>query len=81
MYKDLFEGIVECDIHGMNGQVEWKDNFASFLDTMLHVTVVADTCRDLMLPTSILKLVIDPVGHMNLVQKRSGKILFNINNI
>ncbi|CAH1164765.1 unnamed protein product [Phaedon cochleariae] len=67
LYKDKFRGLVECDIHGHQGKLEWKGSFTSFLDTMLHLTIVKETSRDTMLPVSMGQVIIDPVKHLELV--------------
>jgi len=48
---------------GTEGLVEWKDNWVTFLDSMLQMLIIAGSERDLRLPTRICSLRIDPVAH------------------
>ncbi|KAJ8950730.1 hypothetical protein NQ318_011221 [Aromia moschata] len=78
MYDGIFQGIAECDVFGLQGRIEWHQKFTSFLDTMLHLTVIADAQRNLKLPTSMEKLVIDPVEHLKQVsQEKEIPIFYN----
>ncbi|KAJ8916587.1 hypothetical protein NQ315_000231 [Exocentrus adspersus] len=69
MYDGLFQGVTKCDVYGVNGTATWQGNFVSFMDTMLHLSVIAEPKRELMLPTAIEKVVIDPVKHLQQVAK------------
>nr|XP_023019448.1 fatty acid synthase-like [Leptinotarsa decemlineata] len=66
LYKGPFQRITECDVHGNHGKIEWSSNFTIFLDTMLHINVISQSDRALMLPTSICQVTIDPVKHLKL---------------
>ncbi|KAJ8964696.1 hypothetical protein NQ317_001270 [Molorchus minor] len=72
-YNGLFQGIKECDVYGTHGIAEWKGQFTSFLDSMLHLGIVADSGRDFKLPKSIEKLVIDPAEHLRMVSSQKGE--------
>lgn len=73
VYKDYFQGLIECDIYGKTGKLEWRGKFGSFLDTMLQITVISQSNRDVMLPTGIQQITIDPVHHLNIVQNQECK--------
>lgn len=45
---------------GTNGVLQWNDDWISFLDTMLQITVFASEARSLLLPTAIRKIALDP---------------------
>ncbi|XP_014250609.1 fatty acid synthase-like isoform X2 [Cimex lectularius] len=67
-YQGLFQGIKHCDNVGANGVLEWKDNWISFMDTMLQFSLVGMNTRELYVPTRILRVTIDPALHLNLVK-------------
>lgn len=73
-YKGMFQGMIESDLDGLNGKIEWKGNFCTFLDTMCHLVLSATTSRQLMLPTSIQQVIIDPVKHLKMSEE-TAKIL------
>ena len=46
----------------------WRDNWVTFLDSMLQMTVVRAPGSQLVLPTRIRSVRIDPIKHEQLVQ-------------
>ncbi|KAG7203848.1 hypothetical protein KM043_017902 [Ampulex compressa] len=62
-YSGLFRGIRSASITGSKGHIEWSDNWVTFLDSLLQLTVLSSDSRGLFLPTSIEKLVIDTDQH------------------
>ena len=50
------------------GLLVWKDNWVSFLDAMLQMQILSEAGRQLMLPTRIRSLRIDPVRHEEYVR-------------
>ncbi|CAG9858327.1 unnamed protein product [Phyllotreta striolata] len=68
-YEGSFQGVSEYDVSDFRGTIEWKKNFTSFIDAMFQVALLSDTSRDLVEPSFILKLVIDPLKHLDLVKK------------
>uniref|UniRef100_A0A8V5HEL3 Fatty acid synthase n=1 Tax=Melopsittacus undulatus TaxID=13146 RepID=A0A8V5HEL3_MELUD len=59
-YGPTFQGVLECN---SEGKVLWNGNWVTFLDTLLHVMVLAERGRSLRLPTRIRSVCIDPVLH------------------
>lgn len=53
---------------GSHGKLLWNGNWVTFLDTMLHVTVLGYPGRNLRLPTRIRSVCVDPVLHLKQVQ-------------
>uniref|UniRef100_A0A8B9P5E4 Fatty acid synthase n=1 Tax=Apteryx owenii TaxID=8824 RepID=A0A8B9P5E4_APTOW len=49
------------------GKVLWNGNWVTFLDTLLHMIILAETGRSLRLPTRIRSVCIDPVLHQEQV--------------
>nr|XP_023013626.1 fatty acid synthase-like [Leptinotarsa decemlineata] len=67
MYRDSFKAITECDVDGLAAKIEWTGTFTSFMDGMLHPMILTDHRRGLNFPISIEQVVIDPVGHLKVV--------------
>uniref|UniRef100_A0A8B9MP20 Fatty acid synthase n=1 Tax=Accipiter nisus TaxID=211598 RepID=A0A8B9MP20_9AVES len=62
-YGPTFQGVLESSA----GKVVWNGNWVTFLDTLLHVTILAESGRSLRLPTRIRSVYIDPVLHQKQV--------------
>lgn len=73
MYTGDFQGVIQTDIEGRHGLIEWNGKFDSFLDSIFHLSLVAEHRRDLTLPTFIRKIVIDPHLHLELANKNKGR--------
>jgi len=68
-YKDFFRGLKSASTSGTQGHVIWKNNWESFMDTMLQLTIIRYDTRELCVPTSIQKLVINPKLHASKLQE------------
>ncbi|XP_071429466.1 fatty acid synthase [Pithys albifrons albifrons] len=66
-YGPTFQGVLECNSEGSAGKVLWNGNWVTFLDTLLHMLVLAEPGRSLRLPTRIRSVCIDPVLHQEQV--------------
>uniref|UniRef100_A0A8C4V2P9 Fatty acid synthase n=1 Tax=Falco tinnunculus TaxID=100819 RepID=A0A8C4V2P9_FALTI len=66
-YGPTFQGVLECNSEASRGKVLWNGNWVTFLDTLLHVIILAETGRSLRLPTRIRSVCIDPVLHQEQV--------------
>ncbi|KAK6634166.1 hypothetical protein RUM44_004774 [Polyplax serrata] len=62
-YDGIFRGILQSDNNGTNGELEWNDNYISFMDTMLQFSILGISTRELYLPVRLQKAVIDPLRH------------------
>ncbi|NXH15465.1 FAS synthase, partial [Bucco capensis] len=62
-YGPTFQGVLECNSEASTGKVLWNGNWVTFLDTLLHVIILAEPGRSLRLPTRIRSVCIDPVLH------------------
>ncbi|GAB0087166.1 Fatty acid synthase [Sergentomyia squamirostris] len=68
-YADPFCGIVESDSTANIGKLEFKDkNWVSFMDTMIQFFILGIDIRELYLPTSVEKVIINPEKHLELAQ-------------
>jgi len=62
-YSRWFRGLKSASISGKNGHIIWRNNWVTFMDTMLQMQIIRYDTRDLYVPTSIQKLVINPMLH------------------
>jgi len=62
-YSGWFRGLKSASISGKNGHIIWRNNWVSFMDTMLQMQIIKYDTRDLYVPTSIQKLIISPMLH------------------
>lgn len=72
-YGPHFQGILEASLEGSTGQLLWKDNWVTFLDTMLQMSILDSEQRGLRLPTRITSIHIDPATHRQNVQALQGE--------
>jgi len=62
-YSGEFRGLKSASVSGKKGHIIWRNNWVTFMDTMLQMHIIGYDTRDLYVPTSIQKLVIDPMLH------------------
>uniref|UniRef100_G1RUY3 Fatty acid synthase n=1 Tax=Nomascus leucogenys TaxID=61853 RepID=G1RUY3_NOMLE len=62
-YGPHFQGILEASLEGDSGKLLWKDNWVSFMDTMLQMSILGLAKHGLHLPTRITAIHIDPATH------------------
>jgi hypothetical protein len=58
---------------GETGKICWKDNWVAFLGNVLQMIFLQEDSRDLLVPTSLQKLTIDPKWHAAQVQELTAK--------
>jgi len=63
-YSGWFRGLKSASISGKNGHIIWRNNWVTFMDTMLQMRIIGYDTNDLYVPTSIQKLVINPKLHI-----------------
>lgn len=68
-YKDEFRSVVQARSDGLGGQIQWNLNFATFMDCMLQLHIVAHDTRNLMIPTAIERIRINPHVHFALAKQ------------
>ncbi|XP_058059390.1 fatty acid synthase [Anopheles bellator] len=66
-YGGLFRGVTRSDSRAITGELEWRENWVSFMDTMLQFSILGKDLRELYLPTRIEKIVINPARHLELL--------------
>ncbi|XP_050453765.1 fatty acid synthase-like [Cataglyphis hispanica] len=62
-YSGCFCGLKSVSISSNKGHIVWANNWVTFIETMLQLHILGYDTRDLYVPTSIQKLVIDPALH------------------
>uniref|UniRef100_A0A6P7GI13 Fatty acid synthase n=1 Tax=Diabrotica virgifera virgifera TaxID=50390 RepID=A0A6P7GI13_DIAVI len=55
-----FQSVKQIDIDSTDALIEWKDNVTCFLDGMLQLMIPINRPRELTVPQSITRLIIDP---------------------
>ncbi|XP_011875303.1 PREDICTED: fatty acid synthase-like [Vollenhovia emeryi] len=65
-YSGVFRGLKSASVTGSNGHIAWTYNWITFMDNMLQMTILGMSTRQLLVPTKIRKLTIDPKHHMQL---------------
>ncbi|KAK7919517.1 hypothetical protein WMY93_010801 [Mugilogobius chulae] len=68
-YRKTFQGILESNIAGDKGALQWTGNWVVFLDTMLQMIVLGLPGRSLRLPTRIRSVIINPQAHLEKLLK------------
>lgn len=58
---------MSCDTTATIGQLQWKDNYVSFMDTMLQMQILQADTRGLFVPTAVEKVVINVHKHKDIV--------------
>lgn len=59
-FGDTFKGIKEISKCGQKSLVNWTNNWMVFMDCMLQIGIFNEQCDDIIQPTYIEKLIIDP---------------------
>lgn len=62
-YSGWFRGLKSASLSCNKGHTAWTNNWVTFMDTMLQLHILGYDTRNLYVPTSIQKLVIDPALH------------------
>ncbi|XP_071066957.1 fatty acid synthase isoform X2 [Dasypus novemcinctus] len=62
-YGPHFQGVLEASLEGTEARLLWRDNWVTFLDSMLHLFILSSGQRSLRLPTRIGAVHIDPATH------------------
>lgn len=68
-YGGLFRGITKTDSKANAGELEWVNNWVSFMDTMLQFSIMGKDLRELYLPTRIERVVLNPQKHLSLLEE------------
>lgn len=69
-YFDKFKRVQSATIG--SGKIIWDSNWVTFTDCMLQFSILHNESRGLCLPTSIRKIVIDPVKHLHIANQQTS---------
>nr|XP_022920510.1 fatty acid synthase-like [Onthophagus taurus] len=67
-YQGEFKSIERYGLSGKLAVISWKQNFVSFMDNMLQLQILEKDSRNLYVPTSINKVIIDAKKHQEFAQ-------------
>lgn len=70
-YTGVFRGLKSASVTGSNGHISWTYNWVTFMDNMLQMMILGKNSRNLLVPTKIRKLIIDPKYHIQLIKDYS----------
>ncbi|XP_018393255.1 PREDICTED: fatty acid synthase-like [Cyphomyrmex costatus] len=73
-YSGWFRGLNSASISGNQGHIIWRNNWVTFMDIMLQMQIIGYDTRDLYVPTSIQKLIINPMLHARKLQDYTNGI-------
>ncbi|CRK93737.1 CLUMA_CG007265, isoform A [Clunio marinus] len=76
-YSGVFRGINKSDSCANAGELEWTDNWISFMDTMLQFSIMGKDLRELYLPTRIERVVINPEKHLSFLKEDKSENNFD----
>ena len=73
-YGGLFRGINKTDSRANAGELEWANNWISFMDTMLQFSIMGKDLRELYLPTRIERVTINPEKQLSMLEKTNDHL-------
>ncbi|GFT94632.1 fatty acid synthase [Trichonephila clavipes] len=79
-YGPCFQGLVESNMDGTAGLVQWKGQWIPFLDALLLFFGIIANEEGFYLPTGALSFKIDPNVLINAVQSRGSSEIEDVNN-
>ncbi|XP_054925826.1 fatty acid synthase-like [Dermacentor andersoni] len=68
-YQGAFRGIMKADIQEPRGKLQWKENWVTFVDSMIQYIMFKSPVRVLRMPTSIEFCRFDPYVHAEVIKK------------
>lgn len=74
-HKESFRAITEATNDGLAGKIKWNSNWTTFIDCLLQIQVLMKDTRQLVLPTKVRKLIIDPIAQRTALSKGYGGIV------
>ncbi|KAJ8667374.1 hypothetical protein QAD02_009036 [Eretmocerus hayati] len=67
-HKGTFQCLKSATLSGLRGHIKWHNNWVSFLDNMLQMSILRRDIHGLHIPSGIEKLFIDPNAHLESVK-------------
>lgn len=72
-HQSLFRAVTEIRDDGLKGKIKWNNDWTTFTDCLIQFFVMMRDTRMLVLPTSLRKMVIDPMLHMQILSDLDGE--------
>lgn len=73
-YGGIFRGINKTDTRANAGELEWVDNWVSFMDTMLQFSIMGKDLRELYLPTRMERISINPLKQTEMLKETENHL-------
>ncbi|XP_076294051.1 fatty acid synthase-like [Lasioglossum baleicum] len=67
-YTGIFKGLKSASIRGTRGHIQWRKNWAAFLDSMLQIKLLGLDTRALYVPTAIRKITVNMKAHTDMLR-------------
>ncbi|XP_075559945.1 fatty acid synthase-like [Dermacentor variabilis] len=67
-YSGAFQGVTKADSKKPYAKLKWEDNWVTFLDALVHVSLIWKTKRVFCLPIRIESVRIDPKTHTKIIE-------------
>ncbi|XP_076294049.1 fatty acid synthase-like isoform X1 [Lasioglossum baleicum] len=67
-YTGILKGLKSASIKRTRGHIQWRKNWAAFLDSMLQIKLLGLDTRALYVPTAIRKMTVDVNAHADKVR-------------
>lgn len=79
-HRGIFRGVKEIRDDCLTAKVKWNQNWITFMDSMTFCDVSTSGKRQLLVPTDIRKMIINPKLHLQTVgkEKQDGEVLVDV---
>ena len=80
-YSGSFKSIRKAAMNGLNGTLNWRNEWTAFLDGMLQMYVLGNDTRQTQLPLSIQKILVDVIMQEEITKNSQGAILVALSEV
>lgn len=78
-HRGMFRGVKQIRDDCLTAKVKWNQNWITFMDSMTFCDVSTSGKRELLVPTDIRKMVINPKLHFQTIEKdHDGEVLVDV---
>ncbi|KAK8766889.1 hypothetical protein V5799_006327, partial [Amblyomma americanum] len=71
-YQGAFQGVLKTDLESCYGRVKWEDNWVTFIDNIMQLSLLPYTDRVFRLPVKMRSCRVDPNLHKQVVRETHG---------
>ncbi|KAK8785380.1 hypothetical protein V5799_008255 [Amblyomma americanum] len=71
-YQGAFQGVLKTDLESCYGRVKWEDNWVTFIDNIMQLSLLPYTDRVFRLPVKMRSCRVDPNLHKQVVRETNG---------